>query len=252
MLKKNLLALILVSLVACGKETERDKIGDAQLCLDKVTSANPDAADECVQKVSGINSLEADGIRCSGAFVKEGFTDATYLIDVMDSISSGFSGNNLSTFLGLIIFDGRGTLSSTNSTFYYDYAKTYSGYCARAQLKVGTLITTFSFFGNAIIKLACDAGATCGTAIFNNNGPSVLDLASMVIYLGTSPNAALQLYSDIGTLVINSHLVSCRSTDLSDTLCKEINDSVTNGGGTTSPTSVGKRFLGNILKVTLP
>lgn len=255
-MKKIFMALLCLCIISCSKETDRDKIGDAQICLDSVTSANPDYADTCAAKVESIQSASADGIRCSASFVKEGFTDATVLVNTFQTIQGGLSSSNLGSFLSLILFDGRNNLSTTTptvATTYYSVAKTSSTYCASAQLKVGTLLTTFSFLGNALIKLGCDAGATCGTNFFSSfNGVS--DALALATYLGNSANTAgvNQLYSDLGTLVINSYLISCVGTIVNQSLCDNVGNAVSQGGGTSNPQGVGKKFLSITTGISLP
>lgn len=245
--------LVIATTLGCGKETERDKIGDAQICLDGVTNANPDEADNCLAKISDISSPAADGIRCAGAFVKEGFTDASVLINAFQTISGGVSNSNLGSFLSYLIFDGRNSSlpnNVTTSNTYYTQAKTSSGYCASANLKVGTLITTFAFLGNAIVKLGCDAGTTCGQSLFSSiSSTGTAAMIAIISYIGNSGNATAvnQLYSDLGTLVINSYAISCVGTIIDPSLCNKISQSVTSGGGTSNPTGVGQKFLQVIL-----
>lgn len=246
-----LLGLVVLFTLGCGKSTDRDTLGDAQICLDNVTIANPDAADACVEKVSAITSKSGDSIRCAGAFVKEGFTDASSLVATFSAVSSG-SGS--SAFLGSLVFDGRNSSNLTTTAgaeAYYTQAMKASTYCASAGLKVGTLLTTFSFLGNAMINLGCKAGGTCGVGIFSTADPQ--DAIKLVTYLGSPSNtsAITQVYTDIGTLVINSYLISCVGTVVNATLCGNVTTAVTTGGGTSAPAGVGKKFLTTVFASTL-
>jgi hypothetical protein len=242
-----LLPLIILS---CGKATDRDTLGDAQICLDNVTIANPDAADTCLEKVASITSKAGDGIRCAGAFVKEGFTDASSLVATFSAVQSG---TGSTAFLGSLVFDGRNSTNLTTTTgadSYYTQAMKASTYCASAGLKVGTLLTTFSFLGNSMINLGCKAGATCGTAFFT---PSTGDLLALGAYVGNSSNtsAVTQIYTDIGTLVINSYLISCVGTVINAVLCANVTTAVTEGGGVSAPAGVGKKFLTTVFAGSL-
>ncbi|MBL7671863.1 MAG: hypothetical protein JNM39_15355 [Bdellovibrionaceae bacterium] len=246
-----LLVFAFLVTLSCGKATDRDTLGDAQICLDNVTIANPDAADACVEKVSAITTKAGDSIRCAGAFVKEGFTDASSLVATFSAVSSG-SGS--SAFLGSLVFDGRNSTNLTTTAgaeSYYTQAMKASTYCASAGLKVGTLLTTFSFLGNAMINLACKATATCGVGIFSTTNP--LDAVNLVSYLTNTSNSSAisQIYTDIGTLVINSYLISCVGTVVNATLCENVTTAVTTGGGTSAPAGVGKAFLKTVFSSTL-
>ncbi|MFN7824465.1 MAG: hypothetical protein ACK5P6_03800, partial [Pseudobdellovibrionaceae bacterium] len=73
---KNAIALIALSsllISGCGKETDADKIADAQACLDTATPAN---VSDCVDKVSGVSGKGAELIRCVAVYVKQEKTAA--------------------------------------------------------------------------------------------------------------------------------------------------------------------------------
>src|SRR4051812_40545203 len=97
--KKNLglvCALTLsVILVSCGKK-DADKIGEAQLCLDKAT---PATAAECKVMVEGIEATGAYTIRCSANFISEGFTQAARFKQAFDAFDNN-STNNTEAFMG--------------------------------------------------------------------------------------------------------------------------------------------------------
>lgn len=235
--------------LGCGKETERDKIGDAQICLDKVTAADPDVADTCLAKVADVSSKAGDNIRCAGAFVKEGYTDVTTLIDTFSAVGSGVSS---ASFLTAVVFDGRNSTNlntAAGATTYYNQAKTASTYCASAGLKVGTLITTFAFLGNALINIGCQASAACGVTFFNFSSTSLGQIANLATYFTNNTAAMEQLYSDLGTLVINSYLISCSGKAVSEALCTSISTAVTEGGGTSNPAGVGKKLITTTLAI---
>ncbi len=235
--------------LGCGKETERDKIGDAQICLDKVTAADPDIADTCLAKVADVSSKAGDNIRCAGAFVKEGYTDVTTLINTFSAVGNDAGS---ASFLTAVVFDGRNSTNlntAAGATTYYNQAKSASTYCASAGLKVGTLITTFAFLGNALINIGCQASAACGVTFFNfDPGTNLVPLASY--FTNPSNTAGIeQLYSDLGTLVINSYLISCSGKAVSETLCTSISTAVTEGGGTSNPAGVGKKLITTTLDI---
>src|SRR6185312_2954149 len=74
-------------LTSCGP-TDADKISDAQTCLNTATPAN---ADLCVAMVAGITSQSAALIRCSGAFIKQGYGDPSKVAGALSQID-GSSG----------------------------------------------------------------------------------------------------------------------------------------------------------------
>jgi hypothetical protein len=88
-IKTTLLLLFSTTLISCGKETETDKIADAQACLDKATSANVSA---CVAKVEGLNSKGANLIRCVGTFVKQNLGSPSALAQIFTALDSNGGG----------------------------------------------------------------------------------------------------------------------------------------------------------------
>src|SRR5262245_51594471 len=84
----------LLLFTGCSKETDADKIADAQACLDTATAAE---AATCVAKVDGLESPAAYLIRCAGKFVKEGYNDSTKLAAAMSNTSGTDTGSDGST-----------------------------------------------------------------------------------------------------------------------------------------------------------
>jgi hypothetical protein len=93
-MKTSLLILMSLTLISCGKETDADKIADAQACLDKATAANASA---CVAKVEGINSKGANLIRCVGTFVKQNLGTPSALAQIFTALDDNGGGGRNAT-----------------------------------------------------------------------------------------------------------------------------------------------------------
>lgn len=93
-IKTALLFLSTISLIACGKETDADRIADAQSCLDKATATN---VSECVSKVEGINTKGANLIRCVGTFVKQNLGTPSALAQIFTALDNNGGGGGSGT-----------------------------------------------------------------------------------------------------------------------------------------------------------
>lgn len=114
-------------LAACS-EKDVDKIADAQACLDK---ASPQGADDCVSKVSGIDSQGADLIRCVGKFVREGFNDPSKISDALQAADGqGSDGDASLAMMAAFKFTSYG-----NTTANKEGANQAFEYCTAAKSK---------------------------------------------------------------------------------------------------------------------
>lgn len=66
--------LLLFALAGCDEIDDREKLGEAQSCLDGVTSSTYQKADECIDPIMGLNSPEANVVKCSGLLLGGGLT----------------------------------------------------------------------------------------------------------------------------------------------------------------------------------
>lgn len=79
-------------MVGCQK-SENDALQSAQLCLN---TATPSSARSCVDKVSDLNSPNAQKLKCSAIYLAEGFGTASQIVNLLDSLdtNSGSSCNS--------------------------------------------------------------------------------------------------------------------------------------------------------------
>ena len=91
--------------LACG-EQDVDKIGEAQECLD---SATAETAASCEDLVSGLESEKAYMVRCSVAFLKQGFDDPSKFEEIFSALSpsedSSGSSNPMLSAMAVLAFD---------------------------------------------------------------------------------------------------------------------------------------------------
>ncbi|MBL7543895.1 MAG: hypothetical protein JNL11_08765 [Bdellovibrionaceae bacterium] len=240
--------VISLALLGCGSESEIDKIGDAQQCLNEATSAT---AMNCVTKVDGMTTTGAYNIRCAAAFVREGFANPTKYTSAFETLK-GQSGT--ANFMGLISFSSAAniTTDSTNANATFND-------CYKASAKGKTLISAFGFFSTSLMKFLSDAAPTAASCkapvqgLYNLN--SCLTEASTaqpmeVAKLGSSvedpASGAGLVQSSIGSVIIATYNISCSGSGANKDLCNTLNTAITSGGA--EPRAVFRAFFINSVK----
>lgn len=252
-----IMAFISVGLFACGSAKDSDKIGDAQLCLDKLGASAPASeVNSCLEKIDGLESAAAYGLRCAGSFMKEGFLDPEKLINAMDQLNGGSTTN----FIGLITFSSAGVIATDTSNAYKAF-----DYCLKGEGKGSTLISSFGYLGMALYQFldsqdnaSCDdaPGATgydfdeCLTNFTDpGNGQAVANALTLA-QLGNEASgvaAVATLQSSIGAVLISTANISCSTRQANQDLCTMVNNAVTAAGGISNPRLVAKHFLTGLL-----
>jgi hypothetical protein len=210
----------------CGKETDADKIADAQSCLDRATA---NEAAECVSKVDGIESEAAYLIRCAGKFVKEGYSNPSKLANAFSNIAgseSSGAADSLSVMAALA-FSAEAT-PALNSTS----AQEAFGYCEKANSK-------------GMIMLAGFVQTATVLAGIQNIDPSTLtgaQLQSFMATLATDPVAQ----AAVGAAVVGIYESNCSNGDDSvpGSYCQQFSSAVsTVSGGTSNPAAIGQAIM---------
>ncbi|MGZ3749314.1 MAG: hypothetical protein ACXWQA_16045 [Pseudobdellovibrionaceae bacterium] len=219
-------ALALVTtLSACAPKTA-DKIGDAQLCLDKATQGTAAA---CLEKIEGIDTASANVMRCSAGFIDEGFTEPTRFKRAFDALSQKSAGaTNTLTFLSFIAFSSKGS-AAANKAFA---AETYAA-CLKTNAKGLTLLGSMAMTATVISGglTALNDGAAIQTAITS-------------LLSGTDDASK----SAIGSAVISTYTSSCTGgTQANQGLCSQLDGYLSGAGAvdvsTVDPLTVGTAIL---------
>lgn len=242
-----------LALLGCGKEKDSDKVGNAQLCLDKLGSnSKPSEVDICVSKIDGVESASAYGLRCAGSFMKEGFLNPNKIINAMAQLNSG--GGGTVNFMSLITFTSTANISTDTAN-----SSTAFNYCLRGEGKGSTLMASFGFmamslyqFMNAKSDPSCaDAPtatgydfSTCATNFIIAQPAAAVELTN-----ATSVDAAtISLQGSVGAVIIATYNISCVGTAANSSLCTTISQSITSAGGTNAtPRAVAVKFFSALL-----
>lgn len=110
------------TLTACEMESEKDMLADAQFCLDEATDAS--SAQACMSKISGLNSAQANTLRCATGFISAGITQPAKLSEALNALSENGS---TATVLSVLSFDDLTGAYGANKTFEYCNASNSAG-----------------------------------------------------------------------------------------------------------------------------
>jgi hypothetical protein len=218
-MKKVFLGLVLaLGFMGC-KETETDKVADAQFCIDQATAAN---VGECVAKVAGIETRAAYVIRCTAKFVEEGYTEGDKIFLALEQLDNASSSDQGPAMMTVLAFTAAGTSNSTQWDLNISNASLAVSYCKQAQLdtllSIATIAATASVAGKfGSLASAGDVKAALATA---------------------SSDPAAQLV--IGNAVIASYEANCKGEEASapGNTCAQFDAAIAAQGG--NPSSVGQ------------
>ncbi|MBX3032524.1 MAG: hypothetical protein KF865_01270 [Bdellovibrionaceae bacterium] len=238
--------LAAVVLLSCGGTKDADQIGDAQFCLDKL-DAGATAADvnACLEKIEGMTSPGAEGLRCAGAFIREGFSSGKRFNDAFKAIDNGASGSSLATLMGIVTFSSMGNLPA-------DFSNVGSAFdsCMKSGSKGATMIVSFSYLTMAMISYF-DNNAPITTCTGNPcydletqttdvaNTQKLIDLVDP----STGNADAIAAQTSIGAIIIASYNLSCTGSSANKDLCDVFQKAIDDAGGTGNPRRVTTGFL---------
>jgi hypothetical protein len=212
------------------QETEADKVGDAQLCIDNATAAT---VSSCLSKIEGIDTPAANVLRCSAGFIEEGFDQADRLIDSLEQLDSG--GEGASGLMSLIAFK-----SKSGGALNKAFASATADYCIKSGQKGLSLLGTLAMSATTIAALvdgALSSISTIDPADIRNEITSLLAAAS------SNDPTALATVNDIGAAVSATYQLACSGNSSSD-MCSEMIEAIeTNGVDINDPEAVGAEIL---------
>lgn len=234
--RKNLAYIIALSTcaalmsVSCAK-SDADKVGEAQLCLDKATKGTAAA---CLEKIEGIDSPGAHTMRCSAGFIDEGFTEPTRLKNALKALSEKSGGDtNTLEFLAYIAFSSKGAGAGNAAANKAFAAATYDS-CVKSKAKGLTLLGSMAMTATTLASVA--GGITEGSGT---------DIKQAITDLIAANDDASK--SAIGSAVISTYETSCSGTaPANQGLCDQLNSYLAGAGGAvdlSDPLTVGNAIL---------
>lgn len=231
--KKNfVIGLSILSLGLSGcQETEADKIGDAQLCIDTATSAT---VSSCLSKIEGIDTPAANVLRCSAGFIEEGFDQADRLINSIEQLDAGGEGS--AGLMSLIAFK-----SKSGGALNKAFATATSQYCQKSGKKGMSLLGTLAMSATTLAALVDNALSSISTIDPADIRTEITNLLNAAA--GNDPDA-LQTVNDIGAAVSTTYQVACAGGSSTSDMCREMIEAIeTNGVNINDPDAVGQEIL---------
>lgn len=232
-LKKNfVIGLSVLSLGLSGcQETEADKIGDAQLCLDKATAGTASA---CLSKIEGIDTPAANVLRCSAGFIEEGFDQADRLINSIEQLDAGGEGS--AGLMSLIAFK-----SKTGGALNKAFATATSEYCQKSGKKGLSLLGTLAMSATTLAALVDGALSSISTI---DPADIRLEITNLLNDAAANDPDALQTVNDIGAAVSTTYQVACANGASTSDMCREMVEAIeTNGVNINDAEAVGQEIL---------
>lgn len=216
-----------------AEQTEKDMIAEAQFCLDDATDST--SADACLAKISGLNSAQANSLRCAGGFIAAQVTSPSNLSNALNAISDGDGASALLTSLSFP------TVTLANNTFNYCNQSSQTG------LKlIGAMAKSATVLAEAAKSMglsSCSVITECSTAELEAG------LQNLIDDVGTDPTADETVLAVV-TSIQTVYTSTCTGgTTVNADICGQINTAISQSGQdilTTDQTAlleIGKELL---------
>jgi len=214
----------------CNKETDADKIADAQSCLDIATASEAAA---CVAKVDGIESEGAYLIRCAGKFVKEGYNNPAKLSGALTNISGT---NNGGATGSLAMMAALSFTTETTSALNAASALEAVTFCEKSKSKGLILLSGLTQIATSLWSVGQ------ALTLIGSTPPTGAELEALMGSL--AGNAVAQ--AAVGSAVVAIYDSSCTGTNVSSpgNYCQQFTSAVsTVTGGTENPAGIGAQIM---------
>lgn len=215
-----------------GAQSEKDMIAEAQFCLDEATDGT--SADACLSKISGLNSPQANTLRCAGGFIAAKITSPANLSSALNAISDGAGAPALMSALSFPSVD------LAKVTFNYCNASSQNG------LKlIGAMAKSATILANVATGLpSCSSPENCDSAAIEST------LNSLVTDIQNGDPDAEETVIEIVSSIQTVYTSTCGGNNNSNgDICGQINTAISTSGfdiTTTDPTeilAIGKELL---------
>ena len=224
----SLLVLPAALLSGCNQETEQDLLSEAQYCLDGASTAAQ--AQSCLSSIKGINTKSANVLRCSAAYIGEGFGNPAKLIEAFDKINQTPTGDATSTesFLAVMTFSDK---ALADETF---------GYCQATGLKGLSLLS-------AMTKAATNLASLLGSYDVEDPAQLAEDLHDKIASILDGSATAGEITAGttaVGETVNAIYQVACKTgTPANGDLCTQMDDAYAQMIPGYTAEDVGKKLL---------
>lgn len=217
--------LLVAATVLTACETSEDKaISAAQSCLDNATVSTQ--ADACLAMVSGLDTAQANVIKCSAMYIKKGFTSTKFAnaFDQLKANPNGTGGqavDGMGTATSTLAFTGSGATADADTTL---------GYCTKSGSLSMQRLATLTKLGTYVLSIGSGAGvASCSTC----TSGGTCDSATMASCLTGLQGSTGTDKTAIGTIAIGAQTSYCGagSSYANTEVCTNLNNAIASGNG---------------------
>ncbi|MCE3010840.1 MAG: hypothetical protein LW875_09530 [Proteobacteria bacterium] len=232
-MKKTIALTTLLSLLTlgCGKETDADKVADAQACLDgKAGATTLTDVSDCLSKIKGINGKGAELIRCVATYVKQGKSaegTITSLFNALDN-NPGTPNQDLMAGMSAISF------SAGSQTIAKSDAGAAATHCQASNSPGLSMLSTLTLTGTILLD---------GT---DGSGGGAIDSTDVNTCISSCSAEQKALIGSAAQSAYNQNCVD--SKDAPGDLCTQLGAVV----GSNDPATVGNSLLICIRDRTCP
>lgn len=207
------------ALSACSAQSDKDKLMEAQFCLDESTSAT---AQSCVSSIAYMQTSQSYALQCAAGFITSGVTSPANLSQALDSIS-----NNSGSSTALL-----NALNMGNITLASDTAD----YCAKSGQTGFSLLGAMAKSATSLAKAAsslsvgsCSSLADCDVSEIEDAITQIknaLDGQASTISVSDATEAVEAIASSIQTV----YTVTCGTGTANEDICGPIKSAITTTG----------------------
>lgn len=203
-----------------------DPVEDARVCLDE-TSEPPSSAevDACLAPIATLDTAAADGVRCTGELLREGFGDTARFREALEALRPGVDGKTLRELAARLAFTASGAIAEDARRAARTTAR-----CARGGNRGGALFAAFASFGNEVVAYLASQGACAASPRAFPDGRRRYDLdrcatqANPILLAplfdaATAGPEAVRAQTAAGESFQHAYAVACEGTTVSADLC---------------------------------
>lgn len=209
---------LVATLTGCEPaQSDKDKIMEAQYCLDKADASN---VDSCLGGISSLTSTNAYSIRCSAGFLKSGVTSSENMAEAITAIQDN---GGAATMLSILNFDGVTSLANWTAEQCALSGSTglaLLGAMAKSATALASAVNDFPSCSTAGGTITCDQAQM----------DQLLSDMESALQSGSPGQATYDTAIETVTSVVESvqavYAVSCATASANKDLCGPIDDAL--------------------------
>ncbi|UYL08803.1 hypothetical protein B9G69_017305 [Bdellovibrio sp. SKB1291214] len=211
----------LATLSACSAQSDKDKLMEAQFCLDESTAAT---AQSCVSSIAYMQTSQSYALQCAAGFIESGVTSPANLSQALDSIS-----NNSNSSTALLSALNMGSVSLANNT---------AEYCAKSGQVGFSLLGAMAKSATSIASAASSLGlGSCSTDLSQCDTSQIEDtITEIQKTINSDPSATMSLadataaVEAIASSIQTVYTTTCGTTGANQDICDPIKTAIADAG----------------------